>query len=810
VTGQWQKISIAGSTYSGPVGLVQSDLDGDGRQDLAVGFQDPAVGVAWYRSLSVDGTSWSTPYRLMKSLDGTPGTQAAGTTSQGLNNADVTVWAATTHDGHTPSFDKDYTSSYDIIGALGAGDFGNGQTDIVVSLIHVVVYSTSTSATDAQNNPSENTPMFFNRGIYVLWNNGGAMDWKMTPLYGTRDYFAAFQQGSTLLDANGNANPAATDIAVGDFNQDGLADIAAVYETGVTKIWLSQWSDVQGYADPFDATFNTTASLVIAANVPTVPGTAGPWALAGKVVRIRIADIDGNGYPDIIRTSAAPTTSGGNKVYVILTEPASPTATTKNPTFEYGGTGITAKVTGSKANLVSVDKLWENLTEVFLNSSVVREQPLAKVLDTTTGNQPLANLSLQDALQYQVAKTTKLGVVMTAADPAYSAMPVTQVTLRVKYNATSAGTTFLQWSKDNVKYYTTTIKPTTGTNVNVTYDLMAAGITTWAQLQNVYIRYYNNGTNSVMFDYIWLEVKFAVTRQLEWNWQVPNVVTETIHNLTINARVLTAGETFNVSYSLDNDTFFPLFQISSTTQTNYSASLIDTSNSMYYIKVVDTNRATTDTFNNTLCVNMVSIKHYSPTVYWPALNSNYQGWLSTLTSASEYISSIAVADMGKSYGDYKPDGKLDIVAGTTQIGNGDATHALFVITNSGSGLNVPINVPMVAASAAIGTNRYDVKAVEVGDFNGDGYMDIAVAIGFSPGYSYPAGSTSTLWIYMSQPSTSGMQFNEQPVNVLDTSGSVINIKTGYVDLTFLWPLFGVFGIVIAEAAIGRAERKRKE
>ena len=56
VTGQWQKIQIAGSTYSGPVGMVQADLDGDGRQDLAVGFQDPNVGVAWYRSLSVDGT----------------------------------------------------------------------------------------------------------------------------------------------------------------------------------------------------------------------------------------------------------------------------------------------------------------------------------------------------------------------------------------------------------------------------------------------------------------------------------------------------------------------------------------------------------------------------------------------------------------------------------------------------------------------------------------------------------------------------------------------------------------------------------
>ena len=150
------------------------------------------------------------------------------------------------------------------------------------------------------------------------------------------------------------------------------------------------------------------------------------------------------------------------------------------------------------------------------------------------------------------------------------------------------------------------------------------------------------------------------------------------------------------------------------------------------------------------------------------------------------------------------------MVGTTQIGSGDSTHALFVITNSGSGLQTPIDIPMVAATAAIGTNQYNVNAVVIGDFNGDGYPDIAVAIGFAPGYSYPAGSTSTLWIYYSQPSGLGWQFNEQAVNVLDSSGSTINIKAGYVDLTLLWPLFGVFGIVVAEAAVGRAERMKKK
>lgn len=817
VTGQWQKITIAGSTYSGPVGLVQSDLDGDSRQDLAVGFQDPNIGVAWYRSQSVDGTSWSTPYRLMKALDGTPGVQNAGGTSRGLSNADVTVYSSQ-DPGFEPSYGgTSYTSSYDIIGAMAAGNFGNGHSDIVVSLIHVVVYSTSTSAADAKANPSENTPMFFNRGLYVLWNNGGAMDWKMTPLYGSRDYFPAFKQGATLLDANGNNNPAAIDISTGDFNQDGCDDIAAVYETGVTKIWLSQWSDVQSMSDPWDAAFNTTASLMPSASVPTVPGTAGPWDLAGRAVRLRVADVDGNGYPDLVRTSAA--AASVNTVYVITTMPATPVSTTNYPILEYGGTGMTAKVTGSKADLTAIDNKWENLTEVFQNSSVLFDRPISTAVGDDTG-QVLSDVQYDDGHMYNVGKHQTISIAMASADPAYSGMQITQVLLRTNYEVSADydGGNFLQWSRDGGStWMNTNIKPlNTHANVNLTYDLYNGqgvnSINSWAKLQNICVRWYNDessGTNAVRFDYIYLEVKFAVSRQVEWNYQIPNLSTEIWHNLTINAKVKTAGDSFNVSYSPDNETWFPLFTITSTTQKNYSALLLHTVNSKYYVRIEDTNRMTTDLVNDTLCVNMVSLRHYSPAVTWTFDSTKWQRTVTGISSPN-YITALAVADMGKSSGDHKPDGKLDIVVGTTLIGSGDASHALFVITNSGTQLEAASAIPVVAASAAIGTNRYDVKAVELGDFNGDGFMDIAVAIGFSPGYSYAAGSTSTLWIYLNQPSSTGWQFNEQPVNVLDSSGSVINIKTGYVDLTFLWPLFGVFGIVVAEAVIERAERKRKE
>ncbi len=813
VSQQWQMITIDSSTYDGPIGMIQTDLDGNGRKDLAVGFQDPAIGVAWYRSLNVDGTSWSTPYRLMKSLDGTPGTQAAGNSDKGWANADVSVWAT------YPSPDRfvatnggdSYVSSYDIIGAIAAGDFGNGHTDLIVSLVHVVVYSSSTSETDARNNPSENQPMFFNRGLYVLWNNGGATDWKMTPLYGSRDFnnMAGFRQG-TLTSANGNDNPAAMDIATGDFNGDGCDDIAAVYETGVTKIWLSRWMEVQGASDPFDATFNTTASLIPAASVPTVPGTL-PWDHVGKAPRMEIADMDNNGYPDIIRTSTAAMASGGSTVYTIDTMPATPTYDMQYPNFEFGGTGVTAKIRGSMANLTTVDNRYENLTEVYQNSSVQYQKAASKAAGDDTG-QDLAKLQLDDGTTYNVEKDKVLGVKIASPSASYAGMPITQVTLRMKYAVpgTYDGSNYIQWSTDLITWHDVLQPDSSQLNVNLTFDLQAAGVDTWAELQTIYIRYTNNevvGANAVQFDYIWVEMKFAVTRQLEWTWTVPNVPTEIMHNLNITAKVLVAGDAFNVSYSPDGETYFPLFQITSTTKQNYNAELMHTSNSKYYIKIVDLNRASTDGVNDTLCLDMIRIRHYSPSVTWVAGPNRQISGLSD----PEYLTTLAVGDIGKSSGDRHPDGKLDVVVGTTRIGSGDATHALYVITCQGSaGFDSPMNVPMVAATAAIGTNRYDLKAVELGDFNGDGYLDIAVAIGSSPGYSYGAGSTSTLWIYMNQPSSTSWQFNEQAVNVLDSSGSAINIQTGYVDLTMLWPLFGVFGIVGAEAVIERIERKRKE
>jgi len=160
---------------------------------------------------------------------------------------------------------------------------------------------------------------------------------------------------------------------------------------------------------------------------------------------------------------------------------------------------------------------------------------------------------------------------------------------------------------------------------------------------------------------------------------------------------------------------------------------------------------------------------------------------------------------------HKTDGYPDIVVGTTDISNSDTSHALYLITFNGLAFSTAQSIPVVLAGAAVGTNNYDVTCVAIGDFDGDNYPDIAMAIGYAPGYT--TGSAPTLWVYYnSNPTTTGSwQFTEKAVNVL-TAGSIINMMPANVNLILesMFPIFGVLGIVVAEAAIERAERKRKE
>jgi len=53
------------------------------------------------------------------------------------------------------------------------------------------------------------------------------------------------------------------------------------------------------------------------------------------------------------------------------------------------------------------------------------------------------------------------------------------------------------------------------------------------------------------------------------------------------------------------------------------------------------------------------------------------------------------------------------------------------------------------------------------------------------------------------------QWGEQVLNALASGESAINVKAGNVDLTILYPLLGVLGLVAAEGWINRKDRKRR-
>ena len=129
------------------------------------------------------------------------------------------------------------------------------------------------------------------------------------------------------------------------------------------------------------------------------------------------------------------------------------------------------------ADLASVDTKWENLTEVYQNSTLKYLRATATSTGDTTGN-AISNLQQDDGLAYDVTYGKTLSVALAAPSSTYSGLPITGVTLRTKYSvgANFTSTNNITWSIDGTNYYPTTIKPASNqANVNLTFDLKAAG-----------------------------------------------------------------------------------------------------------------------------------------------------------------------------------------------------------------------------------------------------------------------------------------------------------------------------------------------
>lgn len=785
---KWNEKIIDSNPSSGPLGLYLEDLTGDGRNDLVVGAQDTSrANLFWYENSKNDGSEWSNARPISYPFDAMPGLQAAYNSNKGNINEDASVWTTATS---TDRFYSGYYCQNEMCTALAVADLNNdGYADVVASFIHVVVYTSATSEGNA--NPSNSWGMFFNRGVYVFWNDGSD-NWEMTPLYGTLDWKTASREESQ---ANGDKNPAAADLAVGDFNNDGYDDIVAVYEDGQTKVWLNMWVKNAGQKDQ---AFGTANSL------RTLGGITGntPWSHNQIMPKVRVADMNGDGFPDIVRTNVR---SGDYAVYIYYTQQEISPIPMHAPSYEFEVSPVYRATTGgSMANLETVNSMFETLTEVDVLYDPFNATGV-KFLDDT--GSPINNVWLDDDVFYDVGQGTTMQLNKFSLPLDNLTTPIKGSRLVVQYyvDPSYTGTGYVQYSFNNGATWTNTNiqpKPSHTSLVTASFDLPGTESTSFTSITSgLAIRFVNpSGSSTVHFDYVWTEVTFIKTQALGWVYQITNAPAA-YQVLTINGRTSDL-EGFQVQYSVDNATWFDLGVIRSTTNVEQSYDLTYTSNAYYYIRFLDLDRSVTDTAKSVLTLDRLVIYHNSPMVNWTSSPSKV--W----STSSNYISAIAVGDMKKYLGSNVVNEPNDIVVALG--GNIASSGKLFIIQQASFGS---------FSAQSLGTDKlailcppsgyYEIHGVELGDLDGDQDLDIVLVVGAQMGRN--PGTGPTLWEYTNNNMISGnWRFTETPISSVATRGeSVINVTTGFIDLTIFLPVFGMVAIIATGQAMERWRGRRK-
>ncbi len=810
----WGKTTIDDSSPAGPLAMALEDMDNDGIKDLVVAFQDGAVSIAWYKCLDVNGKTWSEePHIITGPFDAHPGKQASGGTSTGINNEDTLVY----YDGNSifesKGFKSDYVSQNEICVAMEIGDFnGDGYIDIVASYAHVVVRTTATSENDAKNNPDKSQGMFFNRGVYVFW---GGQGWMKTTLGSTLDWITG------TPGANSNGNPAILDLAVGDFNKDGCDDIVGVDETGKTYIWMSAWRESVTSPEPYKSVFSSNP---IIPDVTSLVGGYNPWEYKQRAPRVEVAQMDNQGYLDIIRTSTK-----NNNIYVIHTIGKDSSKIYTYPNKEYGTNELkpSGMVThdlegldnGYIRDLIEDDNRFEKLTEVYLESDIFLSRAGSNIGSNGTGT--LANVQVDDGHTYNLNPGQQLSLKQFSIGEGNYGKTVATAVLHVKYavEGTYDGKGHILLSENGIAPTTTGIVPSASThNVYQSCDLYANGVNTIEKINSLNIDFNHNGTVGIVkFDAIWLEITFVEGRYLEWQFEIPNVPGQSIHNLEVRAYCGTEDEKYDMFYSPDNTTWFKLGTIQGTVENTYSYPLYYTSNSKYYLKLVDVNRDPAQSANRSVFLDMIRIAHYSPGVDWRAQDLKMSPQVLPVSS-NNYITAIAVGDVGSNSAldtagtPHRADGLNDVVVATSRVGGGSGTNklTLFVLTGQAAGgLDGPMAIDTSLLAASVGnTDLYDSAAIALGDFDADYDLDIVLVIGFAPGKS-ATPSIPTIWTYSNEPAIGSWTFDEAPLSALGANEAGINVEVGYVNLSLFFPFIGLAGIVVASISIERlAKRKR--
>lgn len=313
-TGSFTESAASPTVGSGPSGIVAADFNHDGNIDLATSN-------AGGNSVTVLKGSSAGSFTLAS-------TQSAGTDPIGISLTDVNS------DGNPDVVVYDASNSNSTTQGAIAVLLGNGDGTLQIPQIANLTTVPGTLAAVADFNRDGKPDLAIteqsSNQVTLLLNNT-----LPTPYPGGRSFSAPHQ----LINGYGNM---ADSVAVGDFNHDGLQDLAVSYlEDNAVRVLLnngtgpSNFNPATAYtvgkqpyfiaaadlnADGYDdlVTVNTTDGTVsvLLNNGVTSPGTFGTaqtYPVGRLPFQVAIGDLNGDGIPDL-----AVTNMGGNSVSILF------------------------------------------------------------------------------------------------------------------------------------------------------------------------------------------------------------------------------------------------------------------------------------------------------------------------------------------------------------------------------------------------------------------------------------------------------------------------------------------------------------
>ncbi|MFP4196548.1 MAG: type IV pilin N-terminal domain-containing protein [Methanomassiliicoccales archaeon] len=273
---------------------------------------------------------------------------------------------------------------------------------------------------------------------------------------------------------------------------------------------------------------------------------------------------------DAGRTWDAVTYSGGDFTY------ANDTAS--------GESSIIGNVTGDYTDTTSQDGNYE-------------------VIEETTGQRTERIYPTSDSLKpdsenpFEVEEGGSLtikGEDYSWGDPGYSGS-VKDVSFHFKYETDkqyNAGDSIV-WDRDGDSEVIEEIGKSKDWQTMGPYPL--EGVNNTTALRNLEFTFENTDKASVYFDYWALEFSREISEQsLEHVWTFSDL-DEGHHTLTFVGNRSSGGDTYELQYSFDNETYEPLTTVESTAPSELEATIPDTSSGTLYIKAVDTNRTSDNT-----------------------------------------------------------------------------------------------------------------------------------------------------------------------------------------------------------------------